>query len=155
MTFVIRSVNVADEAVRQGINSMIAECFAPTDWQTDRLPKVKTGYWWVAFQGKTPVGFACIRPSIRWSDTGYLAVSGVLKTWRGKGLQKRLIRKRIAFARDQGWHTVISDTMHDNPGSMRALTSCGFKPYNPSVRWGDGDHAVYWIRSTEPKLAAA
>ena len=148
-------MNIADEAVRAGLDSMIAECFTPGQWMHDRIPKARTGYWWVAFDGRTPAAFACLRPSIRWKDTGYLAVSGVLKPWRGKRLQRRLIRARVAYARGLGWHTVISDTMHDNPGSMRSLIACGFKPYSPNVRWGDPDSAVYWIRSTEPQLASA
>jgi L-amino acid N-acyltransferase YncA len=152
---IVRRVNVQDEAVRAALDSMIAECFIATEWQTNRLPKAKTGYWWVAFDGQTAAGFACMRPSVRWEDTGYLSISGVLRPWRGKGLQKKLIRARIGYARQLGWHTVISDTMHDNPGSMRNLIACGFKPYSPQVRWGDADHAVYWIRSTEPKLSAA
>lgn len=149
----IRRVDIADAAVQAGIDSMIAECFTPEDWQTNQLPRAKTGLWWVAFDGRTPAAFACMRPSIRWEHTGYLAMSGVLKSYRKRGLQKRLIRKRVAHARELGWHTVITDTMHDNPGSMRALIACGFRPYTPHVRWGDPEHAVYWIRSTEPRLS--
>ena len=152
---IVRRVDVADELVRQALDSLIAECFSPTEWKTNRLPKARTGYWWVAFDGRTPAGFACLRPSIRWQDTGYLSVSGVLKAYRGKNLQRRLIRARVAYARHLGWHTVITDTMHDNPASMRSLIACGFKPYTPHVKWGDSEHAVYWIRSTDPKLAVA
>ena len=149
----IRRVNISDEVVRVAIDSMIAECFEPDEWQTGRLPKAKTGYWWVAFDGKTPAAFACLRPSIRSEHTGYLAMSGVLARWRGKGLQRKLIRKRVAYARQLGWHTVITDTMHGNAASMRSLIACGFRPYTPVVRWGDPDHAVYWTRSTEPRLS--
>jgi GNAT superfamily N-acetyltransferase len=152
---IVRRVDVSDEVVREGLNTMLAECFVPGDWQTERLPKAKTGFWWVAFDGRKPAGFACMRPSVRWGDTGYLSVSGVLKPWRGKRLQRRLIQARVAYARALAWHTVITDTMHDNVASMRSLMACGFRPYSPQVRWGDADHAVYWVRSTEPKLAAA
>lgn len=152
---VVRRVDVSDAAVRAGLDSMIADCFKPSDWVGDRQYKAATGYWWVALDGAVPAAFACLRPSRRWEDTGYMAVAGVLPAWRGKGLQRKLIRKRVAYARALGWHTVITDTMHDNVASMRSLIACGFRPYAPRVRWGDPDHAVYWIRSTEPKLAAA
>jgi GNAT superfamily N-acetyltransferase len=153
VSLVVRRVDVGDELVRVAVDTLIAECFKPTDFRSDQLPRAKTGYWWVAFDGKTPVAFANLRPSIRSPDTGYLSMAGVLPKWRGKGLQRRMIKARVVFARELGWHTVITDTINDNAASMRSLISCGFKPFLPQVLWGDG-HAVYWTRSTEPKLSA-
>ena len=149
----IRRVDISDSAVRAGIDSLISECFKPTDWVGDRHPKARTGYWWVAFDRRVPVAFTCLRPSVRWEQTGYLAVAGVLPAWRGKGLQRRLILKRVAHAKALGWHTVLSDTLNDNAPSMRSLIACGFLPYTPQVKWGT-ELAVYWKRSTEPRLSA-
>lgn len=147
--FVVRRVDVSDAAVAAAIDSMIAECFKPSDFKGDRLPQAKTGYWWVAFKGKVPVAFACLRPSAKFPDTGYMNVAGVLPKWRGHGLQKRLIMKRVQFARSLGWHTVNTDTINHNAASMRSLIACGFRPFVPATKWGDPDHAVYWTRPTE------
>lgn len=155
MSFVVRRVNIGDEIVRAGIDTMIAECFEPSDWQGERLPKAETGYWWVAFEGKAPVGFASLRPSIRMENAGYLSVAGVLPAWRGKGLQKRLIKKRIEFARSLGWHTVITDTLADNVASMCSLIACGFRPFMPQTKWnGAPERSVFWKRPTDPKFSA-
>ena len=153
MTVRIRKVDISNAIVRAAVDSMIAECFSAGDFKHEQLPKAATGYWWVAFKGKTPVAFACLRPSVRWENTGYLSIAGVLPAWRGQGLQRRLIHKRVQYARSLGWHTVITDTINDNAASMRSLVSCGFRPYLPSTRWG-GSYAVYWKRSTEPRLSA-
>ncbi len=149
----IRRVDISNEIVRAAIDSMIAECFKPEQWQGDSLPKALTGFWWVAFEGKTPVAFACLRPSARWDNVGYLSIAGVLPAWRGKGLQRRLIKKRVEYARKLGWHTVITETVNDNAPSMRSLIAAGFRPYLPQVRWGDPEHVVYWTRNTEPSLS--
>jgi GNAT superfamily N-acetyltransferase len=149
----IRRVDIADAAVCAGIDSLVAECFKPSDFIGDRLPKTRTGYWWVAFDRKVPVAFACLRPSIRWEQTGYLALVGVVPAARGNGFQRRLILKRVAHARSLGWHTVLSDTSNDNVPSMRSLIACGFRPYIPRVKWSV-EGAVYWKRATEPRLSA-
>jgi GNAT superfamily N-acetyltransferase len=149
----IRRVDISNEFIRAAVDTMIAECFKAGDFKGDQLPKALTGYWWVAFDGSAPVAFACLRPSVRWEQTGYLSIAGVLPAWRGKGLQRRLIHKRVQHARALGWHTVITETINDNAPSMRSLLGCGFKPYLPQTKWGS-PYAVYFKRSTEPRLSA-
>lgn len=151
MTIRVRRVDISNEIVRAAIDTMIAECFSPDEWRGEQLPKATTGYWWVAFDGREPAAFACLRPSIRLDQTGYLSAAGVLEKWRGRGLQKRMIEKRVEHARALGWHTVITDTINHNVASMRSLITCGFRPFAPTVKWGD-PYAVYWQRSTEPRL---
>lgn len=104
--------------------------------------EVEEGHWWIAYDGAMPVGFAGIVQSVRWCDTGYLCRSGVLRSHRGKGLQKRLIRVREAKAKRMGWRWLISDT-YRNPPSANSLISCGFKTFIPSRPWGF-ENATYW-----------
>lgn len=106
------------------------------------VPTRSTGWWWLAFDGDTPVAFAGLAPSSQWQDTGYLCRAGVLESHRGKGLQKRLIQVRAAHARRLGWQWLVTDTRR-NPASANSLIACGFRMYEPSNPWSFRD-AVYW-----------
>jgi GNAT superfamily N-acetyltransferase len=103
---------------------------------------VREGFWWVAYDGEMPVGFAGVVRSAQWTDCGYLCRSGVLRSHRGKGLQKRLIRVRERKAQALGWNWLISDT-YRNPPSANSLIACGFKTFTPSRPWSF-DAAIYW-----------
>jgi GNAT superfamily N-acetyltransferase len=105
------------------------------------------GHWWIARAGKHLAGFAGIQQSHKWFDTGYLCRAGVLPEFRGQGLQKRLIRVRLAAARRLGWKWVVTDT-RQNPASANSLIDCGFRMFTPSDPWSFKD-ACYWrIRLT-------
>jgi GNAT superfamily N-acetyltransferase len=115
--------------------------------QTECLPydkkyNVSDGVWWIAYQESRPVAFAGVVPSSRWRDTGYLCRSGVIKNYRGRGVQKRLIRVRQAYARKMGWAWLITDTYH-NPPSSNSLISCGFRLFDPTNPWG-AKGTLYW-----------
>jgi GNAT superfamily N-acetyltransferase len=103
---------------------------------------VSEGHWWVAYEGGAPIGFAGVVRSLQWSDAGYLCRSGVLRSHRGNGLQKRLIRVRERKAKALGWNWLLSDT-YKNPPSANSLISCGYKTFTPSRPWGF-DGAIYW-----------
>jgi GNAT superfamily N-acetyltransferase len=103
------------------------------------------GHWWVAFDGTNPIGFAGMVQSIRWSDAGYMCRAGVVRSHRGKGLQKRLIRVRERKARQLGWNWLVTDT-RGNPPSGNSLISCGFRLFTPSNPWGHED-AIYWRKA--------
>lgn len=113
----------------------------------DKPYNVKNGHWWIAYDGDTPVGFAGIAQSVKWSDAGYLCRAGVLRSHRGKGIQKRLIRVRERKARQVGWNWVISDTF-DNPASSNSLISCGYRLFAPSKPWGFKG-ALYWRKKIQ------
>lgn len=68
----------------------------------DQPYDVANGHWWIAYDGELPVAFAGIAQSYRWGDAGYLCRAGVIRSHRGQGLQKRLIRIREAKARRLG-----------------------------------------------------
>ena len=108
----------------------------------DSLDDVSVGQWWVVFFDGNPVGFCGIKRSSRWSDAGYLCRAGVLHQFRGKGIQKKLIRVRITQAKKNGWQWLISDT-YENPASANNLIYSGFQMYIPSRTYG-AEGTCYW-----------
>ena len=132
------------------VDSKSLEIEALLNWlQLKILPQdtpsdTRVGHWWVAYEGETPVGFAGMRRSYTFTHTMYLSRAGVLAAHRGQGMQKRLIRVRLAKARSLGWTHAITDTFN-NPASANSLIGCGFKSYLPGNPWG-GDGVAYWIK---------
>lgn len=47
---------------------------------------------------------------------------------RGRGLQQRLIRARVAWARKQGAQTLETYASIENTASLVSLLKCGFRP---------------------------
>lgn len=76
-------------------------------------------------------------------ETGayYLSRAMVLPEYRGRGLQKRLIRARVAHARRLGCPRVVTYTNPVNVASNNSLIACGFKTASP---W-DGDKNSLWV----------
>lgn len=100
------------------------------------------GHWWIAYDGQLPIGFAGLLPSVKWSDAGYLCRAGVVRSHRGHGIQKRLIRVRERKARSLQWSWLVSDTL-DNPASANSLIHCGYRLFHPAKPWGLPG-ALYW-----------
>lgn len=142
MKIIVREVDATDSIVRAAIVSLIYDTFQPDTIQNNYRPK---GMWWLAFHDKNVVGFAGMSPSVQWANTGYLTLSGVLAAYRGHGLQKRFIRRRIEKAKSLGWRWVVTETIHDNAPSMNNLLTCGFRAYAPVKPWNKAP-AVYWRR---------
>jgi RimJ/RimL family protein N-acetyltransferase len=69
-------------------------------------------------------------------STAFLALCGVIKDYRGYGLQKRMIRVRMQKAKQLGVTRVITYTSHDNAASANSLISSGFRLYVPRWEWG-------------------
>ena len=108
----------------------------------DREPAWSAGAWWLAFDGEDAVAFAGVQPSKQFSDCGYLVRAGVLPAWRGRGLQRDLIRVRERYARRQGWAWLITATHHNLP-SANSLIACGYRLYEPSTPWL-ASGSLYW-----------
>lgn len=99
--------------------------------------------WWIAYDGETPVGYAALSPSLQRPDRGYLSAAGVHLSYRGLGLQKRLIRARVAYARKIGLLMLVTDTIPWNPASNNSLIACGFRSFSPTYTWKHAG-ACYW-----------
>jgi GNAT superfamily N-acetyltransferase len=100
------------------------------------------GWWWILYQDDRPIGFCSLRRSAQWGDTGYLCRAGILPKYRGKGLQKRLIRVRERQAKRLKMNWLITDT-YNNPASANSIIACGFRMFTPSKPWG-ADETCYW-----------
>lgn len=130
-------VDATREHVRLQLEALEGECF-------EQAPRnlFSRGIWWIAYDGTTPVGYCGIRQSSQWDNVGYMNRAGVTEHARGMGLQKRLIKVRVAYAKRQGWICVITDTTK-NPASANSLIGCGFRMYEPQRPWSYRD-ACYW-----------
>jgi GNAT superfamily N-acetyltransferase len=100
------------------------------------------GDWWAVFFEDVPVGFASLRPSSQWQNTGYLSRAGILDGHRGHGLQRRFIKVRERWARRLGYDWLVTDTWQ-NHASANNLASCGFRMYTPSTPWA-AKGTLYW-----------
>lgn len=98
--------------------------------------------YWGAFDGPKLVAFAGAVPSETYSDAIYLCNAAVLPEARGHHLQRRLIRARLRWARDQGYAYARTYTIVENAASMCSLIACGFKPFWPKIQWAG--EQVYW-----------
>lgn len=101
------------------------------------------GDYWLARtpDGKT-AGFAAMLCS-RVEKVAYMARSGVLRPFRGQGLQRRLIRVRENWARKEGMKALVSETVN-NPVSATNLIREGFLPFKPATPWNENDNVTYW-----------
>lgn len=87
------------------------------------------------------VGFAAARAlrhwsyDPRWRETAFLSRVGVKPSARGQGLQKRLIDRRVAWARDEGFERIVTYVGWGNTASIRSLVQRRFLPYIPSYHW--------------------
>lgn len=114
------------------------------DYDQDSPVTLEGAHWWVAFDDGKPVAFAGVKITIR-DRFAYFCRAGVLPSHRGRGLQARLIRARVAWAKKQGIKQAITDTVIDNAPSSNNLIKCGFKLYTPESKWC-GSQALYWSR---------
>ena len=92
-------------------------------------------WWWIAYDGEKPVAFAGLTP-YPVNKTVFLSRCGVIKSYRGLGLQRKLIKKREAIAIKEGYSRIITYTSYDNIKSANNLIGCGYKLYTPKWWWG-------------------
>jgi GNAT superfamily N-acetyltransferase len=125
------------EEVRDTLNRLDQRCFP-----RDELCS-KRGQWWVVYNDEgEPVAFAGARPVEVGSKMIYLCRCGVVPEYRGRGLQKKLIRVRLRYARKAGFKTAVTDTA-DNVPSANNLIACGFTMYTPEYKWAL-DSQYWW-----------
>lgn len=92
-------------------------------------------------------GYATLIPSTMVPGYVYMSWCGVEEEFRGQGIQRRLIRYRVRWARKYGFKGVYTYTYPDNPYSANNLIACGFRVMR-SPPHTDLDRVIYWSRST-------
>lgn len=108
------------------------------------MSQIERAEWWVArdSSGK-PVAYAGARPMTTVPGGAFLSRCAVIAEAQGHGLQRRLLRVRIAWAKRQGLTSVYTYTVPNNPYSANNLIKAGFLTY-PDAYYGDD--VVYWTR---------
>ena len=134
----LKAVDPLDLDIAEEIRKMHVVCF-PFEYS-----KFLTdfGFWWIGYDKDEPACFAGLWKSTNYDNAGYLCRSGVMPAYRGKGLQRRLVRVREKKARSLGWNLLLSDT-NDVPASTNNLIRCGYRTFTPPTRWALPS-AVYW-----------
>lgn len=123
------------------LRDMDAVCF-PTDtsfWNDERY------HWWAVsdedrstFNSRCMVAYAGLRVE---KGIAHFTRAGVMPDYRGQGLQKVLIKARLAWCKRRGIKVVKTYTSHDNTASIASLKACGFR----GRKSNDGK----WIRFTK------
>jgi RimJ/RimL family protein N-acetyltransferase len=102
-------------------------------------------YWWIVWDGGKPVAFAGMRPCQIASNEGLASFTrcGVIKEYRGRGIQKLLIKARVRKAKRLGLKQVVTYVKKWNLASANSLIGCGFKLYGGT--WG-GKGSLHFFR---------
>lgn len=116
------------ESILLELHTLDTMCF-PND---DPYPK-RGSYWWIAYEGSIPVGFAGLRPYPATGE-GFLCRVGVLRRARKQGLQRRFIRVREKKAREIGLGWLVTYTLL-NPASIKSLVDCKYQIYKPQYMY--------------------
>ena len=101
-------------------------------------------WWWIAYDGEKPVAFAGLTPYPA-NKTMFLSRCGVLKSHRGLGLQRKLIKKREKLSIKEGYKRIITYTSYDNVLSANNVIKCGYQLYTPKFVWGFKD-SIYLVK---------
>lgn len=116
------------------------------------IGKMDDQYWWIAYDGKKPIGF-CSMGLFSDRQAAFLSLSGVIPGYRGRGLQRRMIKAREKVARTlEGIDRIVSYASYDNIFSANNLIRTGYLLYAPEYLWGV-KHAYYfqkWIKKESP-----
>lgn len=109
----------------------------------DEPYKFTVAKWWVIEENGEIMAYAGAR---YWppDNAVFLCRAGVLPKYRGKNLQKKLIRIRKKWAKKIGASCAYTYTLPTNAISARNLVKCGFLPWNPGVAWA-GPEFCYWL----------
>lgn len=114
----------------------------PTD---DSLEIKQEGAYWLATYNNKPVGFCAIHPLANDPRSCFLARAGVLRSYQRHGLQKRMLSVREAWARKEGYSTLLTYTQPWNWKSMASLIKRDYKLYTPAEYWAE-NHSLYFIK---------
>lgn len=106
----------------------------------------KDAVWWTGYAFGEPCAYAALAPLPKEPGGVFLARAGVLRKARGRGLQRQLIRARLAFAKRHGYEWAITYASYDNTTSANNLIACGFRLYKPHEQWGI-DGSYYFVKT--------
>ena len=113
-------------------------------------PDASNDFWWIAFDREGIAGFCCVTVYDHddGSKTAFLSLAGVLHQSRGQGLQRKMVKKREALAKEHGCYRIISYCSRDNIISANNLIKAGYLLYTPEYDWGI-ENAFYFQKMLE------
>ncbi len=98
------------------------------------------GQLWVCHDDTgTPVAF-CAARMLKHENGVFFNRAGVLPCANGKGLQRRMIRARLRWAKEIGAEYAITYVTHTNHASIVNLLKCGFRFDRPAWNWAGNVH---------------
>lgn len=120
----------------------------------DKL-ELKDHVYWLAICDDKIAGYAGIQldKEIDGTSFGYLCRAGVLKPFRGRGIQRLLIQARDEEARKRGYVMNITYTADWNTASANNLIREGYTLYRPEWRYGIRGALYFQKRFKEKKNA--
>ncbi|KAF1049319.1 GNAT family N-acetyltransferase [Xylophilus sp.] len=139
MTLRCRRARASDAETLRALHVLTFPC----DDHEDYL----AGAWWIVWDGARPIAFAGCRPAITEDTSFYFSRCGVLPDYRGRGLQRVLLGKRIRYARKRGLVAAITTT-YCHTTSANNLIGAGFRLYDPVRPWGV-EGTLYWRRTIQ------
>lgn len=106
-------------------------------------------FWVATDEHDKPVGFCS---AIYWPDRNavFLSRAAVAQSAQGNGLQRRMVRTRLNWARQQGAQRVVTYTTGRNYGSIINLLRCGLRFYEPEDRWAGNDKHYFQLYLQQP-----
>lgn len=119
----------------------------------DASPPSENTEWWIAWDTETLeiAGYAGAR--LLESGIYFMSRAGVVPAYRGRGLQRRLIRVRVARGRKLCARLTVTYTIPENVRSSNNLIACGFRTYIPGIAYA-GEGVIYWYhRGTKTRSA--
>src|SRR5215467_2914720 len=107
---------------------MDAVCFP-----LDAPPVIAGAEWFIGWDGAKPAAY-CAWKAVEHDGVavGFHYRAGVLADYRGRALQRQMLRLREARMRPQGLKAAVTYTDADAAASMRNLIAEGFRPYAPT-----------------------
>ena len=122
----------------------------PDDEPLERADFTK-GWWWVVYVnepeyiGWYPVAYCGLGK--HYGDRCKLSRAGVLASYRGHGLQRRMIWTRERKARELGMVRVLTYTLWNNTPSSNNLIHCGYRLWTPGNATKKEDSTLlYWYK---------
>ena len=118
----------ASDGEHQQILRMDAICFP-----LDAPPVIAGAEWFIGWDGSKVAAY-CAWKTLEHDGmaVGFNYRAGVLEEYRGRALQRQMVRLREARMRAQGLKVAVTYTDADAAASMRNLIAEGFRPYAPT-----------------------
>ena len=88
--------------------------------------------WFIGWDGDRPAAYCAWKIVDHDEPVGFHYRGGVMPDWRGRGLQRQMLRLREAEMREQGIARAVTYTDADGAASMRNLIAEGYRPYVPT-----------------------